>query len=420
MGEVYEAEERESGRRVALKVLSRSRDFASEADRFSREGRLAASISHPHTIYVFGTEEIDGVPAIAMELAPGGTLKDFVAARGVLPAGLAVDMILQVIAGLQAAADAGILHRDIKPSNCFVDADGTVKVGDFGLSISTAPAGDRTVTMLGPAFGTPAFASPEQIRGDTLDVRSDIYSVGATLYYLLTGSPPFADAHLGRLLTHVAQDRPRPPRELRPDVPSEVSAIVLRCLAKRPSERYQSYESLAAALEPFSSAAPRPAPPGVRFLAGLVDNILLWSLALPMAAWLGDPLAPQQRTALVQATLITWMVDLLYYALLEGTWGRSLGKQLFALRVVDRARQRPGIALALARAAVWTLGVGIPMLAYGWIIAPVSAAAQDTPLAAVIGFSFPCSASGWWRSCLPPHGGAMAMPACTIWRHPPA
>ena len=110
---------------------------ADDRARFLREGQLAASISHPHTVYIFGSEEIAGMPVISMELLPGGTLKDRVAAHGPLPPAEAVAAVLDIIGGLDAAQAAGILHRDIKPSNCFIDSDGSVKVGDFGLSIST-------------------------------------------------------------------------------------------------------------------------------------------------------------------------------------------------------------------------------------------------------------------------------------------
>src|ERR1043166_409827 len=125
MGAACEAEDLESGRRVALKVLSHTLDTPEARERFFREGRLAASINHPNSVYVFGTEEIGGTPVIAMELVAGGTLQEVVRKRGPLPVREAVDCVLQIVAGLDAAQRLGILHRDIKPSNCFQDTDGT-------------------------------------------------------------------------------------------------------------------------------------------------------------------------------------------------------------------------------------------------------------------------------------------------------
>jgi uncharacterized RDD family membrane protein YckC len=389
MGQVYEAEERDTGRRVALKVLTGSIGVEQDRARFNREGRLAASISHPHTIYVYGTDEIQGVPVIAMELAPGGTLRDLVSAQGPLPPRQAVDIVLQVVAGLEAAADAGVLHRDIKPSNCFIDSDGTIKVGDFGLSISTLATDERTLTMRGTVLGTPAFASPEQLRGDDLDVRSDIYSVGGTLYYLLTGKAPFDQSNLLRLVSQVAQETPVPPRAIRADLPRELDVLVLRCLAKRPSERFADYDELRAALEPFSSASPAPANPGVRFMAGIVDSLVLWAFAIPLAAWFGDPLIAGRRDGMVQTSLATWAVSILYYGLPEGAWGRSLGKQFFGLRVIDDSRQRPGAPRALARASIWTIGPGFVLLAYSYAMAPLMAASQNTPAGGLLGLTFP-------------------------------
>ena len=231
MGQVYEAEELDSGRRIALKLLSRGLGDDEERERFMREGRLAASLSHPNCVYVFGAEEIQGFPVIAMELVPQGTLKDLVVPGSPMAAASAVDAILQVIAGLDAAASIGILHRDIKPSNCFVHRDGRVLVGDFGLSVAAAGHGASAGTIL----GTPGFASPEQLRGDPLDVRSDVYSVGATLFYLLAGRPPFDDRNTTDLLAKVASQPAPSLAVIRPDLPRRLTYICL--LYTSPSPR---------------------------------------------------------------------------------------------------------------------------------------------------------------------------------------
>src|SRR5688500_9760625 len=213
MGEVYEAEHLDSGRRIALKVLRDRFATAEESARILREGQVAASISQPQTVYIFGSEEIRGTPIISMELLAGGTLKDRVAASGPLDPADAVAAVLDIIGGLDAAQAAGILHRDIKPSNCFVDADGAVKVGDFGLSISTLTRDVRHELATAGFEGTPQFAAPEQLRGEPLDVRADIYAVGATLYYLLTGRPPLDAPDLRELVSKVASETPTSPRD---------------------------------------------------------------------------------------------------------------------------------------------------------------------------------------------------------------
>ncbi|MEM8757371.1 MAG: serine/threonine-protein kinase, partial [Planctomycetota bacterium] len=203
MGTVYEAEQRSTGRRLALKMLSQRLDSPEIRRRFLREGRLAARVNHPSSLYVFGSEEIDGVPVITMEIAAGGTLQDALDERGPLGVTDAVDAVLDMIDGLDAALERGVLHRDIKPSNCFVSPCGTVQVGDFGLSVSTLPSADSFVTATGGAMGTPAFASPEQLRGDEVDARSDIYAVGATLFALLTGRAPFEGDNAVQVVANV-------------------------------------------------------------------------------------------------------------------------------------------------------------------------------------------------------------------------
>ena len=237
MGAAFEAEDLESGRRVALKVLSHTLDSPDARERFFREGRLAASINHPNSVYVFGTEEIGGTPVISMELVAGGTLQDRVTARGPLPVGEAVDAVLQIIAGLEAAQRIGILHRDVKPSNCFRDTDGTVKVGDFGLSISTTVRTEPALTAAGAFLGTPAFCSPEQLRGEELNLRSDMYTVGATLFYLLTGRTPFEGKSSVQLLATVLEQHAPSPRKFRPEIPHGLASVVTRCLAKQAGDR---------------------------------------------------------------------------------------------------------------------------------------------------------------------------------------
>ena len=367
MGRVYEAEEIESGRRVALKVLEQRFGDERERERFEREGRLAASIDHPHCVFVFGAAEIDGVPAIAMELMQG-TLADRLAADGSLPPAAAVDAALQLVAGLQAAAAAGVLHRDVKPSNCFVDADGVVKIGDFGISRSTRPADQGGTAPPGVIAATPMYASPEQLRGAAIDVRSDIYSLGATLYELLTGQRPFAASNLMALLTQVASDTPTAPHTIDGSIPRALSDIVLRCMAKRPEQRFDGYAALAEALAPYGSVAPTPATIGRRLFAGVIDNVLLGVIGrvlfVTVSLWEG-PTPPRYYWVAVMA------INLLYYGLSEGLRGRSPGKALCGLAVVDTHGRPVRLGRASIRAALFLMAGLVVALAYNSLLDPI-------------------------------------------------
>jgi uncharacterized RDD family membrane protein YckC len=359
MGAVFEAEDLNGERQVALKLLAHSLESREARNRFFREGRLAASINHPNSVYVYGTEEIDGTPAISMEHISGGTLQDRVRSHGPLPVNEAVDVILQIIAGLEAAATVGVLHRDIKPSNCFVDAYGTVKIGDFGLSISTEVRGDSYLTEPGSFLGTPAFSSPEQLRGDELDIRSDIYAVGVTLYYLLTGKTPFEADNLVQLLATVLEQPATSPATIRSEIPNGLARIVLRCLAKQSADRFASYADLRDALVPYDSSAPTPATLALRALAGFGD-LFLWNIVIFtfQVAWfrdfaqMTDP-ALMRSPGFITGICIVMMLHVFYFAIPEGLWGASLGKAICRLRVVDRNRGNIGVPRAFIRTIIY-------------------------------------------------------------------
>jgi uncharacterized RDD family membrane protein YckC len=371
MGTVYDAEHIATGRRVALKMLAHGLDSPEMRQRFLREGRLAAGVSHPKSLYVFGSEEIEGVPVITMEIAGSGTLKDKLKKRGPLPTTEAVDVILDVIAGLEAAFAAGVLHRDIKPSNCFVSPDGSVKVGDFGLSVSTLAKDDSYVTATGVIMGTPAYASPEQLRGDDLDVRADIYSVGATLYTLLTGRAPFEGENAVQVVANAVNQKPKPLSELREDVPPGLEQVVARCLTKEPDGRYAGYTPLRNALLPFSSKEPEPASMEVRATAGWIDYLIAFFIPyVTLMLFIGNEEFHFrlffERTLYSARYYITCLsCGFLYFSIFEGIWGAGLGKRLKGLRVVRTNGRPPGMGRALIRILIPILSievVRIPLL----------------------------------------------------------
>jgi len=359
MGEVYEAEHLDTHRRMALKVLNHTLPTQTDRARFLREGQLAASISHPNCVYVFATEEIAGTLVIVMELVTGGTLNDVVRAHGPLPVARAVDSILQAMDGLEAAAAKGVLHRDVKPSNCFIDGTGTVKIGDFGLSLTTQAREETQLTLTGTVLGTPMFASPEQIRGGFLDVRSDVYSTGATLYFLLTGQPPFAGDSILQIVARVLERDADSPRRLKPDLPDALARIVLRCLAKDPAHRPDSYQRLRQDLLPFSSEALRPATPGTRVMASILDYLIS---GLPFVVPI-DFLNVRGLAALSPAREIAdFVVGLLYFGLLEGIWGASLGKMLFRIRLAGPDHRPPSIGRTFVRTSIYLSSSFLPVI----------------------------------------------------------
>ncbi len=371
MGTVYEAEQVSTGRRVALKMLEQQLDSPEMRQRFLREGRLAARVNHPNSLYIFGSEEIEGIPVITMEIAGSGTLKDQLKKRGPLPVKEAVDAVLDIISGLESAFISGVLHRDIKPSNCFVSPDGSVKVGDFGLSVSTLAKTDTFITAHGKIMGTPAYASPEQLRGDTLDLRADIYSVGATLFTLLTDRAPFEGDNAVQVVANAVNQKPKPLTELREDMPPGLERVVARCLAKEPHGRFADYAALRNALLPFSSKEPEPASMTVRSSAGWIDYLIAFLPSYVILMFLVGAedllVRPLVERTLYSARyyLALFFLGFLYFSIAEGIWGAGLGKRLKGLRVVRTNGKPTGIGRAFVRIFLPILcieGVRMPLM----------------------------------------------------------
>ncbi|TWU27910.1 protein kinase domain-containing protein [Novipirellula artificiosorum] len=263
MGDVYTARHRKMERTVALKVINRGLVQKAEAiDRFHREVKAAAQLSHPNIVTAYDADQAGDFHFMVMEYVDGVDLSQAVKKRGALPFAEACDYIRQAAIGLQHAHERGMVHRDIKPHNMMVTADGTVKILDFGLA-SLAPealAGADSVeargelTAAGAIMGTPDFISPEQAEdARNADIRSDIYSLGATLYYLLSGQVPFDDGSVMHKLRSHAQVEPAPLNSVRDDVPEELVAIASKMMAKDPDERYFTPKEVAEALESFLS-----------------------------------------------------------------------------------------------------------------------------------------------------------------------
>jgi len=306
-------------------------------------------------VYVFETDEIAAIPVIAMELLPGRTLKDRVNDGGPLTPTEAVDAILQVVEGLDAAHSAGILHRDIKPSNCLVDRDGTIKIGDFGLSISIGSRDAGILTKRMSFEGTPEFAPPEQILGTAPDVRSDIYSVGATLYFLLTGRPPFEHANLDGLIARIQTEPVAFPADLQSRISARLAQLIRRCLAKQPSQRPATYADLKRELRSFSSDAAVPAPIGLRTTATIFDVVVLFPIAgIVLGALVGSQVVRDPTVAV----FVVLTLCVIYWSLLEGVFGASYGKRRCGLAVVKRNGDPPGVPRALARAILLVLPIG--------------------------------------------------------------
>ena len=246
MADVWLAEDQELGRRVAVKILhERYANDAQFVERFRREATHAAGLSHPNIVSIYDRGVADGSYYIVMEYIEGRTLKELIVTRGPCPMPVAISYTRQILAALRYAHKNGIIHRDIKPHNVIVDREGRVKVADFGI----ARAGASEMTEAGSIVGTAQYLSPEQARGAPVDESSDLYSTGIVLYELLTGAVPFTgETPVEIAMKHLSQT-PEAPSAIRPEISRDLDLVVLRALAKEPSDRYRSAAELDRDLE---------------------------------------------------------------------------------------------------------------------------------------------------------------------------
>ena len=246
MAAVIRARDTQLDRTVALKILPP--EMAADPEnvrRFHQEARAAAKLDHENIARVFFCGEDQGLHFIAFEFVEGENLRTLLEQRGRMPAPEAIHYILQVATGLAHAADRGVVHRDIKPSNIIISSNGRAKLVDMGLARSLEPHSDGGLTHSGVTLGTFDYISPEQaLEPREADVRSDIYSLGCTLYHMLTGQPPVPEGTAARKLHHHQHVDPVDPRQLNPAIPDEVAALLARMMAKDPNDRYQRPEEL--------------------------------------------------------------------------------------------------------------------------------------------------------------------------------
>jgi serine/threonine protein kinase len=285
MGEVYRALDTRLGRTVAIKFLPEA--FASDADRlarFEREAKILASLNHPNIAQVYGFED----RALVMELLEGTTLRERLE-EGTLPVRKAVEYAVQIARGLAAAHERGIVHRDLKPENVFVTSDGYVKLLDFGLARAVPRHADVTQTVMSPntdpgtVMGTVGYMAPEQVRGQTLDARADLFAFGAVLYEMLAGERAFRRDTAAETMTAILREEPPDLLVARADLPPALERIVRHCLEKSPAERFQTARDVAFALEALATSAASPsrsAPlPAVAVAPGRSHERWIWMAA---------------------------------------------------------------------------------------------------------------------------------------------
>src|SRR5262245_42558131 len=280
MGIVYKAKQLGLNRVVALKmILSGAHASLEERARFQAEAEAVGNIHHPGIVQVYQSGTHEGMPFLAMEFCPGGSLSERLKGTP-LPPAEAARLVEALARAVESAHQRGIIHRDLKPGNVLLDQKGDPKISDFGLA-KRLQREDATVT--GSVMGTPSYMSPEQARGEKVGPAADVYSLGATLYECLTGLPPFRAASRDETLRQMMETEPVPVRTLQPKTPRDLETICLKCLQKEPGHRYESAAALADDLGRFLRHEPIVARP-----VGAVERLVKWVRRRPTLAalWL--------------------------------------------------------------------------------------------------------------------------------------
>jgi len=307
MGNVYKARDRETGETVALKLLKP--EIASDQammDRFKNELLFARKITHKNVCRVYEFNRAAGIAYTSMEFVEGESLRSVLNRFGGLPQRKATDLTLQICSGLKEAHAQGIVHRDLKPENVMIDAQGNVKIMDFGIARSME-AGTR---LTGAMVGTPAYMAPEQVAGKPVDYRTDIYSLGLMLYEMFTGAAAFSADNSIAVALKQMREEPAPPHEIEPNIPVGIERAILKCLEKDPARRFQSIAELETSLRSDATARPPVRPLGT----ASTTNPNRISTGLPRGA--AAAAIPQPR----RASPLVWILfgALLVVAALDG------------------------------------------------------------------------------------------------------
>jgi serine/threonine protein kinase len=412
MGVVYHAKQIQANRDVALKmILSGEHAGSLEIARFKTEALAVARLQHPNIVTVYEVGEHEGRPFFSMEFCPGGSLAS---QRGSLSPRAAAELLMHISRGMGAAHAAGVVHRDLKPGNVLLTAEGVPKISDFGLAKQLVPVvatpGETVVpqsdlTASGAMLGTPSYMAPEQA-GEARQVgpTADVYSLGAILYDLLTGRPPFRGATPTETLLQLLNEDPSPPRDLNPGLPRDLEAICLRCLDKNPARRYATASELADDLQRFLEGDPVSAVRHgfVTRLAGSLERVQLHEKFAVYGSLL-LALAPVMFLPEIWITLVTWN-RWPSWCLPIGQFGRAIT----FLGVVGYYRGWRWLPQGSAERQVWSVWGGYILSCFIFGLSSRVALGDDVelelrfyqPLACLTALAFFAVSPNLWGYCL--------------------